>query len=303
MPVWIAYLGVILIWSTTPLAIQWSSVGTGYLFAVTARMALGTSVCVLLLLALGRRLPLTRQALHTYLAGAVGMYGAMLSVYWSAQFIPSGLISVVFGLNPLFTGALAAAVLREYSLTPIRLFGVALGIGGLAVVFGVDLGIGASAVYGIAGVTLSTLLHGISTVWVKRINTDLPALTVNTGALILATLLYGLTWFATGTQFPNAVPARAGAAIAYLGIVGSVVGFGWYFFALRRLPATHMALVPLITPILALLLGKLLNHETLAIEVWIGTACISSGLLVYQFGDVLLRRRRAQRLGNPVPNT
>ena len=36
-----AYLGIILIWSTTPLAVKWSGEGPGYLFGVTARMVIG----------------------------------------------------------------------------------------------------------------------------------------------------------------------------------------------------------------------------------------------------------------------
>ena len=43
-----AYLGIILIWSTTPLAVKWSGEGPGYLFGVSARMAIGTLLCLLL---------------------------------------------------------------------------------------------------------------------------------------------------------------------------------------------------------------------------------------------------------------
>ena len=46
-----AYFGVILIWSTTPLAIQWSAQGAGFGFAVFARMAIGFAVCLALLVA------------------------------------------------------------------------------------------------------------------------------------------------------------------------------------------------------------------------------------------------------------
>lgn len=38
MSVSAAYLGVILIWITTPLAINWCAAGSHFLFAVTARM-------------------------------------------------------------------------------------------------------------------------------------------------------------------------------------------------------------------------------------------------------------------------
>jgi hypothetical protein len=45
----------------------------------------------------------------------------MLVVYWSAQFIPSGWISVVFGLPSPMTALLAAACLGERSLVPGKL--------------------------------------------------------------------------------------------------------------------------------------------------------------------------------------
>ncbi len=45
-----AFVSVILIWSTTPLAIKWSALGVGFSFAVFARMSLGALLCALLLL-------------------------------------------------------------------------------------------------------------------------------------------------------------------------------------------------------------------------------------------------------------
>ena len=60
---------------------------------------------------------------------------AMSCVYWAAQYIPSGLISVVFGLSPIATGAMAALWLGERALTPVRLLGIGVGIGGLAIIF------------------------------------------------------------------------------------------------------------------------------------------------------------------------
>ena len=42
-----AYLGVILIWSTTPLGIVWSAQSVHYTFPLFARMAIGLVVCLL----------------------------------------------------------------------------------------------------------------------------------------------------------------------------------------------------------------------------------------------------------------
>ena len=105
-----AFLGVIVIWSTTPLAIQWSSEGWGYLFGATGRMVLGVLVCVALISVLRHKLPMDRKAWETYIAAGAGIYGAMMSVYWGSQYIPSGLVAVIFGLTPVATAVLAVFV-------------------------------------------------------------------------------------------------------------------------------------------------------------------------------------------------
>ena len=62
MSVPFAYASIILIWSTTPLAVRWSTEGTGFAFAVLARMLIGVVVATLLL-RLGRHpIPLHARA-------------------------------------------------------------------------------------------------------------------------------------------------------------------------------------------------------------------------------------------------
>ncbi len=70
MSVSAAYPGVVLIWSTTPLAIKWSSEGVGFLFGVAARMVSSILICLALIALLSRRMRWHRDrgALLTYLA-------------------------------------------------------------------------------------------------------------------------------------------------------------------------------------------------------------------------------------------
>lgn len=283
-----AYLGVILIWSTTPLAIKWSGEEVGFLFGVASRMLAGAAVCSLIMLLLTRKLPWYREARQTYLAAGLGLYGAMMSVYWGAQYIPSGLISVIFGLTPIVTGIIAAIWLQERSLSISKLSGVFLGIIGLVIIFGSGIELKDGAVYGIAAVLFAVLLHSVSAVWVKAINAQLPALEVTNGGLLVAAPLYLGTWLLADNSWPISIPLRTALSISYLALFGSVLGFIMYFYVLKHIDASRVALITLVTPVLALLLGQVLNNEAIQPVVWLGTICILLGMSIYQWGGHLM---------------
>ncbi|MFP5505404.1 MAG: DMT family transporter [Gammaproteobacteria bacterium] len=282
-----AFVGVILIWSTTPLAIQWSSEGAGFLFGVSARMWLGALVCLALMGALSVPLPRHAAALRTYLAAGLDIFGAMTCVYWGAQFIPSGLISVLYGLTPMVTGLLAALWLGERAFSPARLFGMLLGLGGLAVIFGRGLIDHQIAIPGVLAVLASVALHSVSSVWVKRIGAEISAMAVAGGGLLVAAPLYLLAWLLLDGSLPQALTPRAGAAIVYLGLMGSVVGFVLFYYVLKRMAASRIALITLVTPVLALWLGHVFNGESIDAQVVAGTALILAGLAAHQWGDRL----------------
>jgi len=285
-----AFLGVVLIWSTTPLAIQWSSEGWGYLFGISGRMVLGALVCAILLQILKPGLPWHRQARQTYLAAGVGIYGAMLSVYWGAQYIPSGLIAVLFGLSPIITGIMAAILLGEKSFTAGKVFGMVLGLGGLLVIFESDLVLTGEAWKGVLAVLFSAGLQSLSGVWIKRIGSGLPGLTVTSGGLFVVVPLFLCTWFILDGHLPKHIPTQAGMALLYLGVFGSALGFTLYFYLLKNLEANRVALITLLTPVLALMLGQALNGELISQEIILGSALIILGLVLHLWGDRLVIR-------------
>ena len=291
----IAFAGVIIIWTTTPLAIKWSGEGVGFLFGVTGRMVIGALLALVSLALMRVELPWHRDARRVYLAAGLGIFGTMSCVYWSAQFIPSGWISVIFGLTPMATGVMAFYLLGEASLSRHRLLGMLLGAAGLAVIFGRGVGLGEGAVEGVLVVLLAMMLHSASTVWVKSLNQGLPGMSVATGGLLVAVPLFLATWFLTGSTWPREISVRAMGSILYLAFFGSVIGFALYFFVLRHVEATRTALITLITPVTALLLGHWLNDEPLGWRIWFGTALILAGLMSFEGGTLLLRRLLVSR--------
>lgn len=289
MRIALAYVFIILLWATTPLAIKWSADGSSFIFGVAARMSMGLVCIFFMLLLMRQRLPWHSKARQTYFAIAVQIYGAMMAVYWGAQFIPSGWISVIFGLTPFITAVLSAIWLGERSLSWDKLLSYFLGISGLIVIFHSALHISYNTALGVLGVLLATFLQAFSAVWVKRLHAKLPAITQVSGGLLFAIPFYLVSWWYIDGNLPTTLPINSLLSILYLGVIATPIGFALYYYILTHLPATRVALITLISPVLALFIGHYLNHEALTQDIIIGTALILGALIMHSFVDQIRR--------------
>lgn len=282
MNILIAYILIILIWSTTPLAIQWSSEGPGFLFSLTSRMLIGL-LCLIYFNVLFRRdFPRHRAAVYTYIAGGIGIYGAMLSVYWGAQYIPSGWISVIFGLSPIFTTIFASILIKENNFSFHKLLALLFAAIGLALIFISSLEAGDKAIYGILAVLLSTSLHSASAVVIKRINASIHSTDSVIGSLLIALPVYILTWYIFDGEWPEHFSSKSIIAIAYLGIIATACGFALYYYVLKNTSVIKVAMIALISPVLALFLGNYYNHEDVSIQTLVGTLLILGSIVVHE---------------------
>ena len=292
----VAYVAVALLWSTTPLAINWSLEGGGFAFSLLARMLVGLIGAVALLWATRAGFPLRRGVWPAYLIGGTSLFGTMLCVYWGAQFIHSGLISVLFGLSPLMTSLIAATCLSERSLTPTKLLGMAIAFAGVAVVFGRADDLGTSAApTGLVAVLAAVFINSAGLVGMKRVAGGTPPLAITAGIMLISLPLFALAWFLIDGLLPTSVPLRASLAIAYLGLFGSVLGFALYYYVMKHLEAGTVAMITVLTPLLALFLGHAFNGEALPPQVWLGALAISVGLYLNLRGGGFSHGHRSSR--------
>src|SRR5690606_40687475 len=106
----------------------------------------------------------------------------------------------------------------------------------------------------------AVFLFSLSGVLVKRVGADVHPLPHTVGTLLFSLPLFGLSWLVADGHWPVLdFGSHSPWAILYLATFGSLVGFVCYFYVLKRLSATTVALVTLITPVFALMLGNLLN--------------------------------------------
>ena len=281
-----SYLAVVLIWSTTPLAIVWSTQSMHPSLAVLLRMLIAVLICLLIIAMSNIRLPWRAQAQRLYCYSSLGVFGGMSFSYFAAQYLDSGFMSLVFGLSPIVSGLFEQKLLKGPAFSASKKFAFALAIAGLAMVCSNNLASGQLAWQGVVLIIAGMLCFSLSGVLVKSVNISIHPVATTTGTLIYSTPLFALVWWLTDGSLPvDTWSTKTVAAVVYLAVFGSLIGFIAYFYILQKLPATTVALVTLLTPVLAISLGAILNGEHVPMIMVIGAIMIIAGLAVYQFAD------------------
>lgn len=289
MSVPIAYLTVILVWSTTPLTVVWSAESVSPIMAAFLRMAIAALIGSLLLKVWRLPLRLDPPALKSYGYAVLGIYGAMLMAYLAASHVTSGLISLIFGLTPMVSGLMARYWLKEDGFSAIRWLALIVALTGLARVVGDQLSTQNDVATGVLLLVTAVILFSASGVLIKGHNCKMHALPQTVGALWLSLPFYLLTWYLLDGEIPVLDPSnRSFWAIIYLALFGSLIGFVSYFHILQKLSPTTVALVTLVTPVIAISLGSLLNNEPITEALIQGALLICLGLGLYHWGAKII---------------
>jgi len=288
----VSFVLVLIIWTTTPLAIKWSSAGAPMTSALL-RMLIGVIFCGSFVIFMSSKFRVDAAARKVYLVGGLSIFVCMSLFYAAAQLIPSGWIAVLFGLSPLATGLFSALVEPETRLTPTRLFGLSLGLGGLYLVFSAGLNFADTSFEGVILTLIAVLISSATSVIIRQLVKDLelPGIQITTGSLIVAIPCFIVAVLLLEPELNLSFTSKAWSAILYLGLIGTGVGFTLYYYLLKHVSANRIALITLVTPISALSVGSWLNNEPLVPEVWMGAALVCIGLLLYEFKPKLGLRK------------
>jgi drug/metabolite transporter (DMT)-like permease len=278
------YISVVIIWSSTPLAIKLSNDSLSPLTSITLRIALALVLAIALALCLHGRSLLNRKHWLMYMAAGISLFPNMPLVYMAADYIPSGLISIMFALNPFITGLFAGLFLQEKLLTPLRMAGLLLALAGLGIVFMDQLRLGEDALLGMGLMVGSCLLFSASSVWTKKLGEHYRLLPLEqaVGSMLFALPGLALCWLLLDSHKALEFSATSLWALGYLAVIGSVAGFVAFYHILQHMSMSSVALIPLITPVLAVALGNLLAGEVISAQTLLGGGCIVVALALYQ---------------------
>ncbi|MDH5426123.1 MAG: DMT family transporter, partial [Gammaproteobacteria bacterium] len=241
----LAYVAIVIIWSTTPLAVKWSAMDAGFIFAVLSRMIIAAVFCQILVMTLRSPWFWHKRALGMYLLCGFNIFFSMVLIYWGAQTISSGLIALIFGLMPLLTGIFAAFILNEKSLSAQKLFGIITAFAGLMIIFYSDDTQNEGYTLAVLAVLTAVIWHSFSTVIFKRFAFDLPVMSLTAGGIWVSVIFLMSLWLISDDHIPATLSTIGWASILYLSIIASVIGFTLYFYILKNIEASKIALIPL----------------------------------------------------------
>ena len=146
----------------------------------------------------------------------------------------------------------------------------------------------AVGIIGVGMMMISLVSYVFSIFWVKSINAPVPAMAQATGSIAASFLLSMLIVPFVWQYFPSEIPsAKALSGLAFTVLASSVIAMLCYFSLLRQLAPSTIALTNVMTPIVAMGLGALLNNEHISLTAVCGMVTVITGLLLY-FGQEML---------------
>lgn len=277
-----AYLSVVIIWSTTPLAIQWSSTSFSFSAAVMFRMVFALLICLVALCVTRKPLIKSSSDWLVFCVGALGLFPNMVLVYWAAQYISSGVMSVLFGVYPFLVGFFSIFILKENIFNRARILALLLATVGVVLVQYEHFHVGDNAVYGILAMLIATISFALSSVWLKSIGKTMEPLRQLTGVLLLATPCFMVCWWFMDGVIPQSIDMKSILAVAYLVIAGSVIGGTMFYIVLKQCSVLAISFITLLTPIIAICLGVVFAGEKHGYLAVFGCFMVMFSLALYQ---------------------
>lgn len=239
-----------------------------------------TSVAAVVLVILAARSDAIRPALRRWklvLAfAAIEIAGPWLLLTNAETRLPSGLTGLLVSCVPI-VGAVSAYALGDRSaLRPVRLFGIAVGLGGVALLVGGDLtGNGGTPWWSVVQVMLVCVGYATAPFIASRRLSDVPALGIIAVSLATVAIVYApFAWL----NRPSAMPPATGLwAVLGLSIVCTGVAFLVFFALIAEIGPMRATLITFVNPAVAVILGAVFLDESITLSTLGGFVLVLTG--------------------------
>lgn len=278
---WLLFLLLAVIWGSSYLFIKIGvDAGLPPLTLVMARLLFGAALLIAVVLV--AREPLPRTIKDYAKLSVLGFLGIALPFYLitvAEATVDSALAAVLIAPVPLFVIPMSAIFLHDERLTPARIFGVMVGLLGVAVLMEFD-----PATIGQADLTAELALVGaaisyaVAGVYAKKYITGYRPMIPALFEVITALAMVTVAAFIFERPWEAPINLDTTLSIVWLGLLGSGVAFLIFFRLIANWGATRTSSVAYLMPVVGVVLGALVLGEALSWGRAFGTVLVIGGV-------------------------
>jgi len=233
----------------------------------------------------GRTLRVTRaEFFRLACIGVLLLSTGNVMVAWGEQYVPSGLAALVVAAVPIWVALIESVILKSDRLSMRGNIGLVVGSLGLAVLLWPKIisttSIGRLELLGCGALIIAALSWASGSILSRRSQLNVDPFTATAYEMGIAGTV-NLLWATLHGDFAHTVfTTRGVTAIAYLVTGGSLIGFTAYIWLLEHVPTAKVATYAYVNPIVAVILGALILHETVDAYIIAGSVIIIGGVVL-----------------------
>jgi drug/metabolite transporter (DMT)-like permease len=291
--VWLALLILYTVWGSTYLGIA-IAVDTipPFLMAASRFFLAGVVLLGCSILREGRSFawPTRRQWRDTAIVSTLLLGGGMGLVAFGEQSVPSGITALFVAMMPVWVAVFGRILLGE-RLPRIAVLGIVVGFAGVAILAGPSIvgDDGALEPLGLLAVVASPMSWAAGSLFASH-RATLPARPlVATGAQMLAggvvLLAMGTVAGEFGSLRVEAISTDSLAALVYLTVIGSLLGFTAFGWLIRVAPLPLVTTYAYVNPVVAVVLGALILQEPIGPR-----EALAGGVIVFAVALIVTAR-------------
>ena len=284
---YLAWIAVCVVWGTTYLGIRIALETIPPALVGGLRYIAAGVLLSAILAARGEGLPPRSQwgGLATIGLLTIGIGNG--GVIWAEQWVPSGIAAVTVATVPFWMIGVETFTRDADPLSTRLVVGLLVGFGGILLLVWPDItadnAAGHQFLAGVVALQVACVGWAIGSALSRRHARQenvLPAVAMQMtfgGLFMLAAAT------ARGEWAHLAFNARTIAAEIYLTLMGSIVGYSAYIYALRHLPTATVSLYAYANPVIAMVLGALVANEPFGPRVIVASLMVLTGSALVQW--------------------
>jgi len=283
----LAWVILCVIWGTTWIFIKIGLEDLPPIAFASVRFLLAS--VILLVVIFARRLPFPKTSSEWKLIAFTGVLQFSINystVFWSEQYITSGLAAVLQAMITVFGLVLAWFFLPNEEITTQKIIAVVVGVIGVAVIFIDQLRVeDLMAFLACVAIVVGAYAAAQASILVKA-----KAGGIHPASLVFGQMICGLPpiviyslWY-EGNPLNYNWTWRAVGSVLYLTILGTIAAFWLYYWLLSKIESTKAMMISLVTPLVAVVVGAIVLGEWLPPQTFFGGVLIiaSIGLIVFR---------------------